>query len=215
MPRVKKQKRISGEITRTKILDAAENLFGARGFDAVSLREITELAEVTLALVSYHFGTKDQLFEDVIERRASILCEERLARLKQLEERSVESIIDAFMSPLFDNATSGKKGWLEYFKVLSRLSDGNKWLDVLERHFDETAQVFVDALVEVLPDAEREDVTRAFTMMLNLMLATVSQHARIDRLTGGKLKATDMKSAYKPLLNFVVAGFESAVSSDS
>lgn len=204
-----RQTRINGEITRAKILDAAEALFGSKGFDAVSLRVITERAEVTLALAHYHFGTKEKLFEEVIARRAAILCEQRIARLEALEERSIEAIIDAFMGPMFDMATSGEPGWADYFKVLGRLGDGNQWLDVLTENFDATAQIFIEALKGVLPDAEKAEVARGFTMMLNLMLATVSQHGRIDRLTEGKFKAADLRAAYGPLLNFVVAGMAS------
>ncbi len=204
-----KQTRINGEITRAKILDAAEGLFGERGFDAVSLREITERAEVTLALASYHFGTKDQLFEDVVARRATILGDERLARLAALSRPNVEAILDAFMAPLFDSASSGEAGWANYFRVLSRLGDGNRWLDILTRHFDTTAQVFLDTLHRARPGADRATVVRGFTMMLNLMLTTVSQHGRIDRLTGGEVRAADLRAAYTPLLRFVVAGFNS------
>ncbi|WP_290771045.1 TetR/AcrR family transcriptional regulator [Hoeflea sp.] len=209
MAKSQRQTRINGEITRSKILDAAETLFGTRGFDAVSLREITERAEVTLALASYHFGTKEQLFEDVIARRAAILCGQRIERLEALADPDVETIIDSFMSPMFEMATSGEPGWNDYFKLLSRLGDGNQWLDVLTRHFDATAKRYIAVLIEAMPNAKPGDVVRAFTMMLNLMLATVSQHARIDRLTDGELKAADLTSAYKPLLKFVVAGMKS------
>lgn len=209
MAKAQRQSRINGEITRTKILDSAEILFGAKSFDAVSLREITERADVTLALASYHFGTKEQLFEEVIARRAIILSDDRLARLNAIDNRTVETVIDAFMAPLFDRATSGEPGWMDYFKVLGRLGDGNQWLDVLARHFDDTAKVFIDALCAIMPDSDRASVVRAFTMMLNLMLATASQHGRIDRLTGGKLTATDLRAAYDPLLRFIVAGMRS------
>lgn len=211
MQKPHRQTRVNGEITRTKILDAAEALFGSRGFDAVSLRDITEKGEVTLALASYHFGTKEQLFEEVIARRAAILGEERIARLTALREQTVESILDAFMAPIFDRATSGEQGWADYFKVLSRLGDGNQWLDVLARHFDTTARVFIDALSRARPAADRAQVVRGFAMMLNLMLATVSQHGRIDRLTEGRLQAADLRAAYQPLLRFVVAGMHGAI----
>ena len=73
------KRRASGstDTTRDKILDAAEALFGERTFDTVSLRDITNRANVTLALASYHFGTKDKLFADIVARRASILGEMR------------------------------------------------------------------------------------------------------------------------------------------
>jgi AcrR family transcriptional regulator len=45
--------------TKERILDAAEALFMEHGFEATSLRQITALAEVNLAAVSYHFGSKE------------------------------------------------------------------------------------------------------------------------------------------------------------
>ncbi len=211
MAKAQKQTRSNGETTRAKILDAAEVLFGARGFDAVSLREITVRAEVTLALASYHFGTKEKLFEEVVARRAKILSDDRLARLGTLKNPTVETVIDAFMAPIFERACSTDPGWSDYFKVLGRLGEGNQWLGVLDAHFNETVQTFIECLCEVLPNADRADVTRCFMMMLHLMLSTVSQHERIDQLSSGALKARDLSAAYRPMLNFVVAGFETVV----
>ena len=49
--------------TKTRILDAAEKLFGEKGFDATSLRDITTEADVNLAAVNYHFQSKESLIE--------------------------------------------------------------------------------------------------------------------------------------------------------
>jgi len=205
-----KQTRSNGETTRAKILDAAEVLFGLKGFDAVSLREITERAEVTLALASYHFGTKEKLLEEVIGRRAKILSDDRVARLKALSSPDVESIADAFLAPMFERAMIKEPGWAEYFKLLGRLGESNQWLGILEKHFNEAAVEFINSLCAVMPDKDRGSVTRSFLMMLNLMLSTVSQHERIDTLSGGKLQAQDLNAAYGPLLRFAVAGIKAS-----
>ena len=55
--------------TPTRLLDAAEALFAVSGFDAVSVRGITDKAGVPLGLLSYHFKSKEALFEAVIARR--------------------------------------------------------------------------------------------------------------------------------------------------
>lgn len=49
--------------TKTRILDAAEKLFAERGFSETSLRLITSKAEVNLASVNYHFGSKKELID--------------------------------------------------------------------------------------------------------------------------------------------------------
>jgi len=63
--------------TKEKILDAAEKLFACEGFHATSLRAITSDAEVNLAAVNYHFGSKEELLEAVIERRLTPLNRQR------------------------------------------------------------------------------------------------------------------------------------------
>jgi TetR/AcrR family transcriptional regulator, repressor for neighboring sulfatase len=52
------------------VLDAAERLFAAAGPTEVSLRTIAQEAGVTYGLVYRHFGTKDVLFERLLERYA-------------------------------------------------------------------------------------------------------------------------------------------------
>jgi TetR/AcrR family transcriptional regulator len=54
--------------TRRQVLDAAEALFARRGFDATSLAQIGEAAGVSRGTPSYFFGSKDQLYESVLER---------------------------------------------------------------------------------------------------------------------------------------------------
>ena len=50
------------------VLDAAERLFAAAGPAGVSLRAIAQEAGVNYGLVHRHFGSKDALFERVLER---------------------------------------------------------------------------------------------------------------------------------------------------
>ena len=71
--------------TKLTILDTAERLFADHGFGATSLRNIISEAEVNLAAVHYHFGSKEALIKAVLERRIIPLNLERL-RLLDLAE---------------------------------------------------------------------------------------------------------------------------------
>ena len=68
----------STSVTKAKILDTAEKLFGDKGFDATSLRDITTEAQVNLAAVNYHFHSKESLIDAVIARRMAPLTRRRL-----------------------------------------------------------------------------------------------------------------------------------------
>ena len=74
--------------TRRKLLDTAERLFAEQGYGAVSLRQIIADAEVNLAAIHYHFGSKQELLDEVIMRKAGPVNLERLARLGRLEAES-------------------------------------------------------------------------------------------------------------------------------
>lgn len=193
--------------TKERIIASAEVLFGEKGFDAVSLRDITDHANVTLALASYHFVTKQNLFETVVAERAGILCRDRQDRLAKIGDgASVRSLLDAFMAPLFEQVKSGHDGWTSYTQLLARLGEGTRWIDILEQYFDGTARLFLEKLMQCEPDADPERVARGFTMVIQAMLTTVSQHPRLDSLTQQSARAADLDAAYAALLDFAEAG---------
>ena len=72
--------------TKSRILDAAETLFIECGYEAMSLRQITSRAEVNLAAVNYHFGSKESLIHSMLSRRLDRLNQERLKLLDRFDE---------------------------------------------------------------------------------------------------------------------------------
>src|SRR6202012_5617185 len=90
--------------TRTAILSAAERLYADRGFADVTLRDIVAAADVNLAAVNYHFGSKDELIAELFVTRSLATNRERLNLLKSAEEAgggraSVEDILRALVGP--------------------------------------------------------------------------------------------------------------------
>jgi AcrR family transcriptional regulator len=73
--------------TKTRILNSAEQLFARDGFHNTSMRALTSLAKVNLAAVNYHFGSKDNLLQAVIERR--------LLPLNQVRKEKIEAVLAA------------------------------------------------------------------------------------------------------------------------
>ena len=62
-------KNAQNDCTKERILDEAEALFALKGYDAVSVREITAAAHCNLAGVNYHFGNKQNLYLEVFRSR--------------------------------------------------------------------------------------------------------------------------------------------------
>ena len=89
--------------TRSRILDAAEQLFAEHGFDGTSIREITRAADVNVAAVHYHFGSKEAVLRGVTDRVAEPISARRAELLSDAIEAaspgapSVEMLLDAFI----------------------------------------------------------------------------------------------------------------------
>ena len=95
--------------TKERILDTAERLFADHGFPATSLRDITQEAGVNLAAVNYHFGGKEGLLIEVLERKIAPVNRSRLAQLETLETAAgsdpvpTEHLVRAFVTPLCES----------------------------------------------------------------------------------------------------------------
>jgi TetR/AcrR family transcriptional regulator len=87
--------------TRDRILDAALNLFGSRGFEAVSLDEIAVAVGVRKQTVLYWFSSKDELLKSVVDRTAEELVISIEAALRSAGEgfARVEAVVKAVFRP--------------------------------------------------------------------------------------------------------------------
>jgi AcrR family transcriptional regulator len=91
--------------TPESILGAARQLFARRGFDGASIRAITKGAGANLGAVTYHFGSKQALYEAVLDRVLSPLAE-RVARAASAEGEAlarIEEVVRAFFAHLDEN----------------------------------------------------------------------------------------------------------------
>jgi len=110
--------------TVDRILDAAERLFAEQGFYVTTLREITQAAEVNLAAVNYHFGSKQALVIAVFKRRLDELNADRLARLERAHRRHsppiLEDVLDAFVFPAMALMGDQSAGGHRFMQLLMR-----------------------------------------------------------------------------------------------
>lgn len=163
-------RRAQGEKTRHTILDAAEELFGDYPYDAVSLRDVAQRAGVQIGLLSYHFKTKEKLFEAVMERRAQEANAVELAELRKYENPSLEQIVDAFFRPTLQMARQPK--WRNYFRVTLQNEQSQQWRVLRGRLFAPTLREFHLALEKAMPGTSPKLVVRGFMYMVSIMMST-------------------------------------------
>ncbi len=143
-----------GDATRERLLDAAETLVSDHGFQEPSHRALAGRAGVHVALVNYHFGSKEMLFEEALARRADRLIaawREALAQVRTRPSFTAEDVLGAYWLPFENIEKSEDTAWRSYLCVVGRLPDardGGAWYD---RYFGAVAGEFRDALRQSLP----------------------------------------------------------------
>jgi AcrR family transcriptional regulator len=91
---------------RAHILAIAEQLFAEKGFDGTSVRDIAQLANVNLAMISYYFGSKEKLLEQLIEDRAGYTLGiiEELSKNQTLTPwDKIDKLVEFYVDKIFHN----------------------------------------------------------------------------------------------------------------
>jgi AcrR family transcriptional regulator len=146
--------------TKLRILDAAERLFGEEGFKAVSLRRITAAAGVNLASIHYHFGSKEELLDELIMRKAAPVNEARMEGLRRLRAAAgpnpiaLEDLLEAFLAPAFHLADSSPG----FAKLMGRLHAEGIMPAVARKHFGPVGGSFTAELRRTLPDMPEDEL---------------------------------------------------------
>jgi len=85
------------EVTRDRIMKAAERLFAERGYDSTSVRAIVAKARVNQAAINYHFDGKDGLYREVLRAAFRGMTEGQLSHAQEVKTLSREEALGAFI----------------------------------------------------------------------------------------------------------------------
>lgn len=99
-PARRPQKEAPTPDTAGKLLAAAIESFGHRGFDGTSIREIAKTANVNIASIAYHFGGKEQLYRACLEHITDKV-REGVGQIDSHEPRSPEEARESLKTALF------------------------------------------------------------------------------------------------------------------
>lgn len=203
---------------RENILDAAEVDFSQRGYAGTSLKEVAASCGVTQALITYYFGTKQQLFEQVFLRRAMLISEERVTLLNELidgKEANVRDIVRAFLLPLV--ALRKTDGGRAFIRLQARLHTEPPDISYSLRStaYGDSTDAYVEALRAALPGLPAKDLYWRVTMMIGAYLYAFSDTHRLDVLAKGACDPWDANETLEQLTNFIVGGLEAQASASS
>lgn len=169
--------------TVERILHSATLLFAERGFAETSLRTITGMAEVNLAAVNYHFGSKKDLIQAVFYRFLSPFCRELDIRLDALEAATPEGqvlAVEDLLKCMFETLLQATEEIHEDPQIFMRLL-GLAYTQSQEhlRHyivaaFGTTYSRFVGLLKQVCPNVGEVEFYWRLYFMLGAAVFTLS-----------------------------------------
>jgi AcrR family transcriptional regulator len=196
---------------RDEILDAAEELFANLGYAGTTMREVSQYAKVTQALISYYFGSKYGLFEEVFLRRGSAISDERLKNLDTLQAQgqtpAVRAIVEAFLLPTVVLRTSIQGR--HFLRLQARLHTEPPTISyaLRDKAYGTSTQRYVDALKEAVPGLSDLDANWRITLMVGTYLYAFSDSHRMEeRLPDGQYNPEDWQSLIQQVTSFVVGG---------
>jgi AcrR family transcriptional regulator len=198
--------------TRTRILDAAEELFMQHGFEGTSMRHLTSRAGVNLAAVNYHFGSKDALIEAVFRRRLDPMNAERIAELERLESNNnvtEEAIIRAFLRPSLRLIEDSQGGGRNFIRLLGRTySEPTKSVRALiGQMYAPAMERYKRALERALPQMPADELVWRMHFMFGTLAYTLAATDTVQLIAGCKPEDRyDARLLEERLTAFLTAG---------
>lgn len=204
--------------TRARILDAAERLFMAHGYDGTSMRQITGEAGVNLAAVNYHFGSKEALIQEVFRRRLNWLNEERMRALDELEVTTdgqplkPSQIVDAFFGTMIRMAEDEERGGVIFLRLLGRtLTEPSDFIRAFLAHeYKTVVERYKEALFRSLPDVPKAEIVWRFHFMLGATSYAIAGTDALRLVTDWGIEAEDSEDRLDRLLprliSFLIGG---------
>ena len=196
---------------RDRILDAAERAVGADGFTGVGMKAIARDAGVAQGLLHYHYDNKEGLYAAVIARRSGFINSERLEKLEQVDLNSPEAlthILRAFLEPPLGKSGGGQA----YARILAGLCAGDaRDEDLVQRHYDETAKRFIDAMQQALPEASRIALSWGYNLAISTLVTGLSKSRRPERLADQDPHQSEEWDVLNTLVTYVEGGIRALI----
>lgn len=167
--------------TKERILNSTEKLIAAHGFSELSIRKISQQAHTNLAAINYHFGNKQQLIDQVLERRLNNLFDIRKNMLDELNQGepdkvcNLEQILHAFIAPALFMINDEHQGGRIFMQVLARAyaEQSEALHDLMKDRYTPIIKEFAEAIGLACPELPRETIFWRFHFIIGALTYTM------------------------------------------
>jgi len=181
----------------------------------IDTREITREAGVPLGLMSYYFGTKGDLYSEVILRRAEDHTSAIRASMRQAaaeagdQPAGVAALIRAYFAPLVERSLHSGPGWKAYIQLLSRAANTSRsepYVAAFNDTYSPVVQEFIGLLKDHFPDADEADIYWSYYFLSSAIVHILVESGDVDLASDGKYKSSDLETIMDKMGPFFEAG---------
>ncbi len=202
---------IQEDITKERILKVAEELFAEKGYDAVTVREITGKAKCNLSLVYYYFGSKKKLYLEVFKKkwvsRALAIQNSFFQALEAQKPSSLEEIIRILTTVFLEGKMESDN--LAHHQLIAR--EFQKPTEALDIVFKEVMKPFFTKLQDLItpyldPSLPKEKIIFSLYSIIGQIIHFAHSKNVIPKLLERPLDQTVKKMLIEHISHFSVYG---------
>jgi AcrR family transcriptional regulator len=202
-----------------QLLDSAEYLFARWGYAAVSIRDVTSSVRMRVANVSYYFGSKQNLYYEVLRRRAEPLSRMRLERLRAAHsqktsgDRKLRALVAAYADPPLELSQSGDVGWKNFFSLIGQVTFTGLAAPEIAEFFNEPARELMAALEDLYPSAPPAKIQAAAMLLIGPYIMVISEPGRIETFPERAFSSGDVALLGPLMKDFILGGIREMLGS--
>jgi len=199
--------------TKEALIEAALILFAEKGFEVVSIRDITGLAGANVASVKYHFGSRENLIDAVVARLVTPVHEERIRRIADLEAvrgiASVRQLLEALFEPLLLQIRRSPGSEKLFCKLMGRIVGERpyKFPDVIMAQFRQIAERFMPRFMDAVPGLTREGALWKMHFSFGVLSSTLMHGELLKQISEGTVGDEDLETTFTRIIDYCEAGF--------
>jgi AcrR family transcriptional regulator len=214
----------SAQKTITRFLNAAEEEFGKYGYEGTTIRAIASRARVNLGTLQHYWGSKRELFHDLLERRFRPLHQEHLRRLRAIEAEitgggrpDVREVLRTLIEPTFllgspqfsaydpDLEKPAARQRLRALYGRAMLDPSPHVVSEMNRLFEDSIKLFLSLMRRAFPDLPPAELDWRVNCIIGAQVLSLVYGERVGRFIGPEVEVESARAS-EWILHFFMNG---------
>jgi AcrR family transcriptional regulator len=202
---------------RERILEAAKEQFAEHGLERASVRAITDRAKANSSMLGYYFGSKDELFQEVIGAIVGGLVRHRLAALDLLRDQHPDgiplaSLFRAYAEPVLTTGHPLERDVAVYLRFFGRLytEPSDRLRKLVQSQLTNIQQVYIEEIGRSAPHLDTATLSFRFGLMMGSLTLLGARVGVIELLSDGAVDCARSQDILDRFANDYAALFAAA-----